>query len=126
MGNEIKRAVKQNISVTMPSMRMPEPKVTVNMPEIKVPELKMPDVTIPEIKLPTINIPEIKVPTPKVTVNVPDIVMPEMKMEKMPRIVEEYPEYENDRLVTYTEIYDDGSKTVAKFLVTGKVKYEYK
>jgi hypothetical protein len=76
------------------------PEVTVNVPEIKipdviVPEIKVPDIHIPEIKLPTINIPEIKVPDinipeiklptinvpePRVTVNVPEIKIPDIVM----------------------------------------------
>lgn len=56
----------------IPEIKVPTPQVTVNVPEIKLPEF-------PEIKLPTI-----KVPKPEVTVNfdaskirIPDVVMPD-------------------------------------------------
>ena len=63
--------VKQTINVThevrIPDITVPEPKVTVNVPEIKLPKFQIPEIKIPAIKIPTIN-----VPAPEVTVNVPE------------------------------------------------------
>lgn len=58
------------IKVELPTIIVPEPKVTVNVPEIKLPPF-------PEIKLPTINVPEAKVTVKVPDIKIPDIIFPE-------------------------------------------------
>lgn len=55
------------------------PQVTVNVPEIKVPEaivrVELPEIRVPEAKV-TVEVPEIKVPEAHVTVDIPEIKIP--------------------------------------------------
>ncbi|MEK6828664.1 MAG: hypothetical protein AABY15_00935 [Nanoarchaeota archaeon] len=68
---------KTQIEVRIPEIIVPEPKVTVNVPETKV------------------NIPPIKVPRPEVTVNVPKTVFPKMET---PQVNVEFPKEMMTRL----------------------------
>ena len=146
MGMDISRSIEKrpvhvDNQIHIPPIRVPEAHVTVEIPPIELPDIIIPEIKLPEINVPEatikVELPEIKVPTPEVTVNVPEIKIPEIKvpeahvtvempeMEKCPRIIEEIPEYKDNRLVSLTELYEDGSTKTAKFLVTGKIKYSY-
>ena len=72
------------IEVNVPEVKVPE----ITIPEIKVPEIKIPEIKIPEIKLPVINVPEVKIPTinvpkPEVIVNVPKITIPKIDVPEV-------------------------------------------
>jgi len=65
---QVKKAVSDKIEVN-PEFNVPRPKVTVNVPETKLPEFPA--------------IPPIKVPRPKVTVNTPEIKFPKLPTPKV-------------------------------------------
>lgn len=46
-----KQAIKEAWTVKLPAINVPEPKVTVKMPEIRIPEIKLPAINVPETKV---------------------------------------------------------------------------
>lgn len=75
---------KDEILDSLAKVKIEQPKIEVNVPEVKVPniiipEIKVPKIEIPEIKIPKIEVPEVKIPP----IKIPEIKMPHIKVPKL-------------------------------------------
>ncbi len=123
LGNKIDSLSKEIKRQKPPVVNVAAPEVTVNVPDVIVPEIKMPEfgafpeypafpeiklpeikVTVPEIKIPTINVPKpevtVNVPEANITVNPTPVTFPgEMKVIGMDRLIAEVSKEEEEKSI---------------------------
>ncbi len=119
--NELMKEISAAVSGIQTALKRPQlkPEVTVNVPPVKIPEIRSPEVkvNVPAIKIPPINIPNISVPKAEVTVT----------QHEGPRIVELLTQYDSfGNLVSITDVFEDGSKAIMTGVNTNKIKVEYR
>lgn len=56
------RLTNEELKKILEEIKLPEPNINYQPPEVIVPDIKIPDIKIPEIKIPKIEIPDIKMP----------------------------------------------------------------